>query len=104
MHLITSEQWLQIDPRFTVLYNGSDDVVSIRPDSEEHESESVVVLPGHVIQVNSQQGYITRISRDGYLTEYLLIQSADEFGIFNAGPLLNALRKELTEIHIMTDN
>lgn len=104
MHLITAEQWFKIDPKLPILYNGSDDVVSIRPDAAEYDDESVIVLPGHVIQVDPRQGYITRITRDGYVNQYLLLTEADEMENFDPSPLLYALRKELQEVTISTGN
>lgn len=105
MFSLTKQQWLHIDPRFPILYNGSDDVVSIRPDAGMYEEEdSIIILPGYVIQVNTLQGYITRITRDGQITDFLLLETAEEMEDFNPAPLLYALRKELTEVPISNNN
>lgn len=104
MHL-SKDQWLNVDPRLPILYNGSDDVVSIRPDSDLYDDEdAILILPGYVLQVNAREGYLLRIAEDGHVTEYLLMETAEELRNFNAGPLLYALRKELTEIAIPTNN
>ena len=105
MFTLSKAQWLQVDPRFPVLYNGSDDVVSIRPDSDKYEDEgSIVILPGYVLQVNTVEGYLTKITRGGKATDYLLFDTVEEMKDFDPGPLLYALRKELTEIPIPDDN
>lgn len=102
---ISKEQWLQIDPTLPIFYNASDDVIAIRPNSDLYsDEESIRILPQYVLQVDAKNAYILCITDEGVVTEYPLRATEEELNNYNAGPLLYALRKELIEVTISTNN
>lgn len=97
---ITKAQWLKVDLRYTIFYNASSDVVAIR---SHVRKDAIILMPGHVVQVNTDQGYLTRIDAEGVAKDYFLMEGG--YGSERVvGQVEAALYEELDVVYVEEGN
>jgi|AntDeeMinimDraft_6_1070357.scaffolds.fasta_scaffold41840_1 hypothetical protein len=106
--LITPQQWRLIDLNLPTFYNDSGTVVTLVQENA-REAIEITAMPGHVLQVNCDQAFITRIDGLGALEQYILVpdhlrlmQIQDHY--FDPEGLLECLRHEMQEVVISPVN